>query len=217
MQSSSIKIAFIGSTGKCGKYLLNHLLQKGFTCKLLLRNPQKANYLNALVDIVQGDVRDYSTVQQLIQDCNVVVSTLGQPAGEAAPIFSMATNNIIRAMQQCNIRRYIVITGLSVNTPGDKKSPAATHATDWMYQHYLLTTADKQTEFEELVNSTIDWTMVRLPLIEQTEQAPQINVNLYDCPGSAISATSLAHFITNQLFNGAYIRQAPFIANALHL
>lgn len=214
MQSSSIKIAFIGATGKCGKYVLNHLLQNGFACKLLLRSPQKVDNSNVLVDIVQGDVRDYNTVKQLVLGCNVVISTLGQPAGETVPIFSMATNNIIRAMQQHNIHRYIVVTGLSVNTPGDKKGPAATYATDWMYRHYPLTTADKQTEFEKLVNSTIDWTMIRLPLIEQTGRAPQTLVSLYDCPGSAISATSLAHFITAQLFNGAYKRQAPFIANA---
>lgn len=213
MQSSSIKIAFIGSTGKCGKYVLNHLLQNGLTCKLLLRNPQTLDDLKNKVEIIQGDVRDYHSVSTLLQGCNLVISTLGQPAGEAAPIFSAATKNIIRAMQQHNIRRYIVATGLSVNVPGDIKGPAVAYATEWMYQHYPVTTADKQVEYEELAKSNIDWTLIRLPLIEQTTQAPQISVNLHNCPGSAISATSLARFITNQLFYRAFIRQAPFIAN----
>jgi len=213
MQSSSIKIAFIGSTGKCGKFVLTHLLQQGFACRLLLRNPLKAEHLNRHVDVVQGDARDYNTVQHLLQGCNLVISTLGQPVGEAAPVFSAATRNVLQAMQYHNIRRYIVVTGLSVNTPGDNKGPAATYATEWMYQHYPRTTADKQTEYEALAKSDIDWTLVRLPLIEQTDQAPQNLVSLTDCPGNAISATSLAHFITSQLFSGAFTRQAPFIAN----
>ena len=217
MQSSSIKIAFIGSTGKCGKYVLNHLLQSGFACKLLLRKPQKLEHVNTPVDIVQGDVRDYHAVHNLLQGCNMVISTLSQPTGEAVPVFSAAARNIIQAMQQHNIQRYIVIAGLNVDVPGDTKGAAATYGTEWMYKNYPVTTADRQAEFVELVKSNIGWTLVRLPLIEQTTQAPQTIVNLHNCPGSAISATSLAHFITNQLFNGAFIRQAPFIANALKL
>jgi len=210
--NNNIKAAVIGSTGKSGKYLLPILLQNGFACRILLREPLKLAHLSNAVEIVQGDARNYGDVNNLLKGCNVVISTLGQPTGEP-PIFSAAAKNVILAMQQHNITRYIATTGLSVNAPGDKKGPAATFGTEWMYKNYPATTADKQAELNELLQSGIDWTLIRLPLIEQTDDAPKTFVSLQDCPGSNISATSLAHFIIEQVGNTTYSRNAPFIAN----
>lgn len=210
---NNIKIAVIGSTGKAGKYLLQQLLQQGYHCRILLRNPENFAIESPLVEIIKGDARDYHSISQLLQDCTVVLSTLGQPK-DGPPVFNTTTKNIIKAMGECHAQRYVVATGLSVNTPFDNKGPKTAFATNWMYKNYPATTADKQAEYEELCKSNIDWVMVRLPLIEQTADNPQILASLHDCPGDGISATSLAHFMIQQMFSDEYIMQAPFIANA---
>lgn len=207
-----IKIAVIGSTGKSGKYVLKQLLQHGYACRLLLRNPERFGSDNPLIEIVKGDVRNYNDVAQLLQGCKAVVSTLSQTKDEP-PVFAVATQNILAAMQQQNINRYIAVAGINVNAPGDEKDAAAIFATEWMYKNYPVTTAARQAEYEALVASDIDWTLVRLPVIEQTDDKPAIKVNLVNCPGKAISATSLGNFIAQQLFNRALIKKAPFIAN----
>ena len=46
-------------------------------------------------------------------------------------------------MSHYGIGRYIVTTGLSVNTPSDHKNEKVKMATDWMYQNYPETTTDK--------------------------------------------------------------------------
>jgi hypothetical protein len=50
-------------------------------------------------------------------------------------------------------------------------------------------------------------------MIEQTDTRSKINVSLEDCQGDKISATNLAYFLIEQLFEDTYIKQAPFIAN----
>jgi hypothetical protein len=117
-------------------------------------------------------------------------------------------------MQEQHIRRYLVTSGLSVNTLLDQKSAWVRDATDWMYSHYPETTSDKQTEYELLQNSSLDWTLIRLPLIELTSDAPSVDVSLTDCPSNKISASSLATFLAEQLSDKAFCRAAPFIANA---
>jgi hypothetical protein len=77
------------------------------------------------------------------------MSTLGQPKGEKS-IFSDAAKNIIRAMNDYGIKRYIVTTGLSVNTEADQKNEPVKMATEWMYQNYPETTSDKQKEYQLL-------------------------------------------------------------------
>ncbi|CAN5590026.1 SDR family oxidoreductase [soil metagenome] len=208
----NLKLAVLGGTGKSGNYLVKQLLSQGFHLKLLLRNPESFQLKSPLVEVVHGDARDYASVELLVGGCQAVVSMLGQPKGEPT-IFSQASNNIIRAMKASNIERYILTTGLNVDTPSDKKGIKTKMATDWMKANYPKTTNDKQVEFDLLSDSDISWTLVRLPLIEQTDERSTTKVSLEDCPGDRISATDLAYFVTDQLLDNKYVRQAPFIAN----
>ncbi|WP_327138728.1 NAD(P)H-binding protein [Niabella yanshanensis] len=127
----------------------------------------------------------------MLQGCDAVISMLGQPAGEP-PIFSQATGNVLAAIQQYNIGRYIVTTGLNVDTPADYKSDRVQAATEWMKTCYPQTTADKQVEYEVLSNSSVDWTMMRLPMIAQSNEEGLLAVSLADYPGEQISAGRLA-------------------------
>lgn len=207
-----IKLAILGGTGKSGKYLVKQLLDQGFHLKLLLRKPENFQLTSSLIEMVEGDARKPECIRALVQGCDAVISTLGQPRGEAS-IFSTATRNIIEAMMAYKISRYIVTTGLNVDTPFDKKGSKTKVATDWMKSTYPETTFDKQVEFDVLSKSAINWTLVRLPLIEQTDERRKLAVSLEDCPGDTISATDLARFLIDQLSDELYSRKAPFIAN----
>lgn len=212
--NNKFKIAVIGGTGKSGKYLVKQLIEQGFQFKILLRNSDNFQINNPLLEIVKGDAANPNVVNTLIEGCQAVISTLGMgiPASEPS-IFSQATTNILQAMNEHKVRRYIVITGLNVDTPLDKKSPKTLFGTDWMRKNYPISTANKQTEFDILSNSEVDWTLVRLPLIEQTDESGEIIVSLEDCPGDKISATDLANFLIKQLSTDTFVRKSPFIAS----
>ncbi len=204
------KIAVIGGTGKSGKYLVQQLLENNYQLKLLLRNPENFTFRNPLIEVVKGDARDYDSIQNVIKDCGAVISTLGQPAGEES-IFSDATKNIIKAMNFHGIKRYIVTTGLNVDTPFDHKNEKVKMATEWMYQHYPKTTADKQKEYELLAESNLNWTLVRLPLINLTDESFRTETSLEDCKGENISATDLGKFLVSQIDDKTFIKQSPFL------
>ncbi|MEK6481341.1 NAD(P)H-binding protein [Catalinimonas sp. 4WD22] len=207
-----IKIAILGGSGKSGKYLVRQLLAQGYSCKLLLRNPENFTIKSPWVETIRGDARNEQDIFSLIKDCKAVISTLGQPKGEA-PIFSKTTQNIIQAMQNIGAKRYILTAGLNVDTPEDKKSEKTQMATAWMQANFPEISADRQAEFRLLSESKLDWTMVRLPMIEQTEGRSKVLVSLDDCPGEKISTTNLAHFLIEQLSDDGFVRKAPFIAN----
>ncbi|MDR3025483.1 SDR family oxidoreductase [Chryseobacterium sp.] len=209
---NTYKIAVIGGTGKSGQYLVQNLLERRYSLKLLVRHPENFTIQHSLIEVVKGDVRDEAAVRSLIEGTDIVMSTLGQPKGEKS-IFSDAARNIISAMNHHGISRYIVTTGLSVNTLSDQKNERVKMATDWMYQNYPETTADKQKEYEFLMESNLDWTLVRLPLIHLTDESFKTETNLTDCKGESISATDLAEFLFSQIENSEYIRKSPFLYN----
>ncbi|QEE49384.1 NAD-dependent epimerase/dehydratase family protein [Flavobacterium alkalisoli] len=208
----SIKIAVIGATGKAGKFLIKELAKTNYQIKALVRNPENTNL--STVEVITGNVSTLDDVLSLLKDCDAVISVLGMGVSpNPTDIFTTSTGNILSAMKKLNIKRYIVITGLNVDTPTDSKSPNSKAATNWMYEYFPATTKNKQEEYEMLTESSTDWTMVRLPMIDLTEESPEIAISLTNSPGNKISATSLAQFLIKQLTDEAYIRQAPFIAN----
>lgn len=208
------KIAVIGGTGKAGQYLVKELVAQNFQLKLLIRNPEKVPSPNPLIEIIPGNAGSYEDVQSLLAGCDAVISTLGlgMPNSEKN-IFSTSTAHVLQAMKKLRIARYIVITGLNVDTPWDKKSQKTQMGTDWMKMNFPETTADKQKEFEILSESSVNWTLVRLTLIELTDERRETAVSLTDCPGDKISAADLAVFLTKQLSSDEYSRKSPFIAN----
>lgn len=207
---SNAMIAVIGGTGKSGKFVVQQLVDKNIPFRLLLRNV--SSYNSSSGELVEGDVRDAAAVRRVCQDCTGIISTLGQPKGQS-PVFSQATRNVLAAMQTLRIKRYILTTGLNVDTPFDSKGPVTRAGTDWMKKNYPETTADKQLEYEILSASDVDWTLVRLPLIGFTGDTDAIAVNLEDCPGDGIHGLDLAQFLIRQIDDRQYIRQAPFLAN----
>jgi putative NADH-flavin reductase len=220
--NKNIKIAVLGGGGKTGKYLVNHLIDKGYSLKILLRNIPETdktsidqfslNLKNPHVEIVKGDAVEYEAIHRLLSGCEAVISTIGQRPGEPM-VASHATENILRAMQEYAIRRYMLVAGVNIGTPFDKKGEPTKAATDWMKSNFPLIHEDRAKAYEMLVRSHVDWTLVRLPLIHYTDECFPVEVNLEDCPGAKISTTDISDFLEKQLLDTTYFRQAPFLYN----
>jgi putative NADH-flavin reductase len=205
-------IAVIGGTGRSGKHLIRQLIHNGFHVRMLARHPELAESYPQ-VEVVPGNVLDEAALRSLFTGCDAVISTLGYRPDGAKNIFSTATRKIIRVMQEKEIRRYLAVAGLNVDAPTDKKSPKTRFATDWMKENYPETAADRQLELSALSQSDLDWTLVRVPMIRETDEHPQVILSLEDCPGDEITTASLAVFLVVQLSSAEFIAEAPFIAN----
>ncbi len=208
----SIKIALLGSTGKAGKYILGQLLDKNYPVNALIRAPESYACSHPLLTVVKGDIRDPLVAGTLLAGCDVVISAIGQIKDEPL-VSSLAASHILKAMTELSVRRYIFLAGITIDVPGDNKSPRILEATNWMKDNFPLVVADKQRAFEMVNESSTDWTMIRLPFIEQTETRFGYVVDLTDCSGDRIGTTDLADFILEQLDAIQYLGKAPFISS----
>lgn len=205
------KVAVLGGGGRTGKYLVNQLLENGFNIKLLLRNPDDFTIQNSKIEIIKGDAVNEESINLLLKDCQAVLSTIGQRPGEPM-VASQATKNVLNAMKRNDIERYVLLAGLNIDTPFDKKSPKTIMATDWMKTNYPEIQKDRQFTYDLLVDSKIDWTQVRVPLIVFSEESSEIAVNIEDCLGEKISAFDISKFMVKEMIESNYSRQSPFIS-----
>ena len=207
-----IQIAILGGGGRTGKFLVTQLINQGYRLKLLLRNPENFTIESPLIDVLKGDAIDAESIRFLVQDCQAVISTVGQRKDEPL-VFSQSTVNVLKSMAEYGIKRYILVAGLNVDTPFDKKSPKTSAATEWMRTNFPRPHADRQKAYSILSKSNVNWTLVRVPLIEFSNVRGQTIVNLEDCKGDKISAADIAIFLIEQLSDDNYFKKAPFIAN----
>ncbi|MFD1601444.1 NAD(P)-dependent oxidoreductase [Flavobacterium artemisiae] len=209
---NKLKIAVLGGGGKTGNYLVNQLLKEGFSIKLLLRNPKKFEIQNDKIEIIKGDALHFDNIKALLKDCDAVLSTIGQRKDEPL-VASEVTKHVLKAMNECKIERYVLLAGLNIDTPFDKKSPKTVMATDWMKSTFPLIQEDRQKAYKLLEESDVNWTQVRVPFIDFTDNSSEIAVNLEDCLGDKITALDISKFMIKEMIESKYSRQSPFISN----
>lgn len=205
-------IAVLGGGGRTGKFIVTQLLDHGYRLKLLLRNPEEFQLRNESIDIINGDAIDPKAIHSLVKDCQAIISTVGQRKDEPL-VASRATINILNAMAEYGVERYILVAGVNVDTPFDKKSVETAAATEWMKINFPMIHEDRQKTYSILAASNVNWTLVRVPFIEFTEVKCETVVSEVDCKGNKVSAANIAAFVTEQLSDSSYIKKAPFIAN----
>ena len=205
------KVAVLGGGGRTGNYLVNQLLKEGFSVKLLLRDPENFPIQNNQIEIIKGDALDLESIKSLLKDCQAVLSTIGQRKDEPL-VASAATKNILQVMNDYGIERYVLLAGLNIDTPFDKKSTKTQMATDWMKANFPIIQEDRQKAYDLLVESATDWTQVRVPFIEFSELSSEISIDLEDCLGDKISAFDIAAFMIQEMAASKFSRKSPFIS-----
>lgn len=205
------KVAIIGGTGKIGSELVRTLLNEDYAVRMLVRSRAKNSFSHKNLSTVEGDARDIDSIKRLLDGCQVVINTIGQPKGES-PLFSQVASNMVNALPEFAIKRYIVIAGLGLTTPNDKKRPSTKIITGIMHFLFPKIAEDKKKEYEQISSSNLDWTIVRIPKFKVTHSQEKVFINPFDCKGISIGSFDLINFLITQITDKTYYRSCPFIS-----
>ncbi|MBK5447633.1 SDR family oxidoreductase [Bacillus sp. TH22] len=206
------KIAILGANGKAGKFIVNHALEKGYQAKILTRTSENMRITNENIETIIGDARDLSTIQELLKGCRAVINAVGQPKNEPY-IFSTVMKHILKVMKEYEIKRYILISGGSLNVEGDQKGIVNKIGAN-LFQLFLpKMMRDKYKELEIIQSSDVDWTIVRLPFVIEGNGIGDIKESLVDMPGIKIQNGDIAPFVIKQINSERYIGKCPLISN----
>ena len=209
-------IALLGATGLAGGYILNEALVQGYHVRALARTPEKLYAYKKFITVVPGDARDPGSIQELLHGTDVVISAIGPIRSDGRSsmnICSIATDHIITAMRKIELKRYIVVSGAGVTVPGDSRDIKGRLIQTLARLGFSRELEDKQQEYTLLAASTIDWTLIRCPVIDP-EAYHQDPVVTLDTPFAYhLNAGELARFIVDQIDSDDYSRKAPFLGS----
>ncbi len=206
-----MKILIFGATGTIGRELVTQALEKGHTVTAFVRDQSKLAINHASLKFIEGDVMDTAPVDQAVVDHDAVLVALG--AGMSGQVRSTGTCNIVRAMQESDVRRLVCLSSLGVGDSCDNLNFF------WKYIMFgmLLRAAyaDHISQEDYVIHSGLDWTIVRPAAYTDGKRTGSYK---HGFPGTEkglklkISRADVADFILTQLVDDSYLRMTPGVS-----
>jgi putative NADH-flavin reductase len=204
------KVIVFGASGKVGKLVIDELLSRNYqvTAFIYGDNPfENSENLN----IITGNVKSTSDVLTAIKEQDVVVSVLGSWGTKTKDILSEGIVNIISGMKKEKITRIVSLTGSDAFIPGEKPRYIRN------ISHTLLSIIAKKIMFdgelhiERLVESDLDWTVVRSPVMSD-RGIVDFELNENPCsPWESVNRLAVAKSMVKILEEDLFIQDSPFL------
>jgi len=210
-----MKIAILGATGRTGMFVVKQALSKGYQVKVLVRDPEKLGEFKDKVEVVEGNSLNYTDVENLIKNTDMVVSVLG--ASNVSPEFMQrdSIRNVVIAMKKLGLKRLISLTGGGVRIEGDKPKFIDNLIVSLMQVVAKKVLEDGKAHAEIIRNSDLDWTIVRAPrlTLEKGKGKYQIGMVGSSAMKTKISREDVAKFIVDILENSEFFGKLPMVSS----
>ncbi len=206
-----MKLIVFGATGKTGMEVVKQALAGGHEVTAFVRDSAKMPLENDRLHLKVGDVFDSAAVAEAIQGQNTVVCSLGTSSLGKTTIRSTGTANIIKAMQENDVKRLLVVSAMGI---GDSWSTLST--SNKLIFNTLLRSSRKDHEEQEalVMDSGLDWIIVRPSGLTDTAVTGSYDVGQgIMAKTSRIPRADVAHFIVREMDDNAFVGKAVTITN----
>lgn len=213
-----LTIALFGATGKTGSILLKKLVVKGYNVRILVRNPAKLTFSDALITVLQGDILDEQLVFRTLEKSDAVINVIGHVKGCPPDLQTIASRNILNGMNKYGITRLINLTGGGVTVKGDNPG-LLDKSVVFIMKNLAGKSAKNRLEDGEnhvklISRSPGEWTIVRAPVLLPGKAKGKTCVGFVGhIPGITLTFEDLTDKIIQILEERSYIRQYPYITN----
>jgi len=209
-----MKIAVFGASGRTGRPFVQQALAAGHTLIALVRTPATFPIKHKNLTVVPGDAMNASDVELVVQEADAVVSALGQTKNSPKDMQTVATKNIVAAMNKYGITRLVSLTGAGVDAPQDKPK-----LMNHIIKFALKTMSgavlqDAEQHAAVLRDSTLNWVIVRGPMLTEGPYTGKYRVGWVGInTGARISRADVADFMLKQVTDDTYLQKAPMISD----
>lgn len=160
-----MNVAIFGANGQTGRLLTRRVLDMGHSAVAVTRHPEDFPFADPHLSVAEADVRNASSLVDVVRGADAVLSTLGVPFS-TRPIdtYSVGVRNIVEAMRASGVRRLAVVSSTGAYPyPNRRDTPFALRMFEPVITRTIgKTTYDDQRCMEEIVRASgLDWTIVR--------------------------------------------------------
>ena len=213
-----MKVTIFGATGFSGQAILADSIKQGHEVTILVRDTSKVQIKHQNLTIVEGNVLNPQTVASVLHHQEAVIQCLGVSGkgdGKPTTFISDATKIIVDEMQNQKIKRLIAMSNVGAGNSIAFQPWFFTKIILPYFMKWLKVIIEDKNRMEPIImNSNLDWTIVRCPNIVDKPAKGRCNTTL-DGKGLKLSITlsDLSKFMVDQLKQTVFIKQAPSVSN----
>lgn len=213
-----MKVTIFGATGFSGQAILADSIKQGHEVTILVRDASKIPIKHQNLTIIEGNVLNPQTVASVLHHQEAVIQCLGVSGkgdGKPTTFISDATKVIVDEMQKQQIKRLIAMSNVGAGNSIAFQPWFFTKIILPYFIKWLKVIIEDKNRMEPIImNSNLDWTIVRCPNIVDKPAKGRCNATL-DGKGLKLSITlsDLSKFMVDQLKQTVFIKQAPSVSN----
>ncbi|WP_298324039.1 NAD(P)H-binding protein [Haloactinopolyspora sp.] len=172
-----MRIVVLGATGRTGRHVVEQAIDRGHTVTAVVRDPTKLRVAGSEpLDVVTADVMDPAHLAPVLESHDAVVSALGPNGNGPTTTCTDSARSITAAMSKSGLTRLVVTSAAGISTDGD---PLFVR---WVVKpilnRILRHPFNDMRELERIVvNSGLDWTIVRPPQLTDRPYTGRFRVN----------------------------------------
>lgn len=205
-----MKLTLIGASGNLGPYLLEQLLARGHSVRVLVRRPESMSEWHSRLEVVQGDARSPADVAAVLRDQEAVVNSVG--GAFDSDIRRVTVSNILDALRDRPGFRLINLCGAGILSVG----PLYLYQLPGFPPPMRIVSKEHRRVFGLLRRSPLKWTIVCPPTMNDEADSGDYQLRTNHPiwpPAKSINFTDVAHFIAKTVsedgFVGARVAIAP--------
>lgn len=210
-----MRLAVFGATGETGRLLIEQALAAGDRVVAYARNPSKIELKHDQLTAMKGELSDRAGIERAVSGADAVISVLGPRGSSKGKPIAIGTENIIEAIKKHGVRRLVISSTASAKDPNDMPELRFRIVIGVVKLFILAAYEDIVTTAESVRKSDLDWTIVRLPMLNNGPKSGKVKAGYMGRGevGTRISRADIADFMLKQVQDKKYLRQAPLIGN----
>ncbi|MCA6437114.1 MAG: NAD(P)H-binding protein [Bacteroidetes bacterium] len=213
-----MKIVIFGASGFSGRAILKEALAQNHQVTILVRSNVGVAFRDKNLKVVEGNVLDKEIVNQILHDQDAVIQCLGvggKGDGKPTTFISDATKIIVEEMEKNKVKKLIAMSNVGAGNSIAFQPWIFNKIILPYFMKWLKVIIDDKNKMEPIImNSRLDWTIVRCPNIVDKPMKGNCKATL-DGKGLKLSVTlgDMAAFMINQITDNTFLKQAPSISN----
>lgn len=214
-----MNIVVFGANGPTGQLLTKQALAEGHTVTAVTRHPETFPLSHERLQVMRGDVFDLSSVEQAVAGQDAVLSTLGVPySRKPIALYSQGTAHIVQAMNHYGVRRLVCVSSSATDHLTRFHDTQGGFIFEKILKPFIILVigrtlyADMRRMETLLMNSDLDWTIVRPSGLFETEAITHYQVADDFISGRFTSRADLADCMLQQLTTDQYLHKAVAVA-----
>lgn len=208
-----MNIAVIAADGRLGRAFVIEALSNGHHVRAGIRG-EKYFTAHENLQIVHCDATNSDELKDLIGDQDVVVSCIGHVKGSSADVQTVATQKLVKAMNELGIKRFVDVTGTGARMPGDTITLLDRFLNFGVKHVDPNRINDGINHMKVLQESNLDWTTIRVLKLQNVTPRPFL-LRENGPTKLFVGREEVAKAILQVIKDNSFIGRAPIIGRPL--